>query len=216
MQWELLVDLPEHEQRRLQQHATRRRFAKGTVIFHEGDPGGALHLIDKGRVAVRLSTPTGDTVFLRVIGAGGWFGDLSMISPAQRNATILALEPTETLVIQRDQADELRRRVPEFEALLVNALVAEVRRLSTALLDALFVPVDKRLFRVLVRLDEVYRSADGTTHIPLTQEEVAQLVGTTRPTLNKHLRAAAAAGYLTMRRGSLDLLDLEAITRHAR
>ncbi len=186
------------------------------VIFHEGDTGDTLHLIDKGRVAVRVSTPLGDTVLLRVLGEGGWFGDLSMISPAERNATIVALEPVETLMVTRDQADELRRRVPQFEKALIDALVAEVRRLSTALLDALYVPVDKRMFRSLLRLEEIYRCGDEITVVPLTQEEIAQLVGTTRPTLNKHLQSAAAMGVVTIRRGSIEIVDREALTAQAR
>jgi CRP-like cAMP-binding protein len=216
MEWELLAALPEAERRRVISEARRRRYAKGEVIFHEGDPGDTLHLIARGRVAVRLSTALGDLTMLRVIGEGGWFGDLSMICPAERNATIVALEPVETLVVAREQADELRRRVPQFETVLVDALVAEVRRLSTALLDALFVPVDKRLFRNLVRLDAIYGRGVGPTSIPLTQEEIAQLVGTTRPTVNKHLRAAEDAGYLRMKRGRIEIVDRDAIIAKAR
>ncbi len=94
--------------------------------------------------------------------------------------------------------------------------MAEVRRLSTALLDALFVPVDKRLFRSLVRLDAVYGDGSATTSIPLTQQEIAQLVGTTRPTVNKHLRAATEAGLLAMWRGHIEILDLDAVSARAR
>jgi CRP/FNR family cyclic AMP-dependent transcriptional regulator len=216
MEWELLATLPEPERQALIARAPRKRYAKGEVIFHEGDPGDTLHLIVRGRVGVQLSTPLGDITLLRVIGEGGWFGDLSMICPAERNATIVALERVETFVVSRDQADELRHRVTQFETVLVEALVAEVRRLSTALLDALFVPVEKRLFRSLLRLDAVYGDGSATTSIPLTQQEVAQLVGTTRPTINKHLRAAVDAGYLAMRRGQIEILDREAITARAR
>jgi CRP-like cAMP-binding protein len=216
MEWAVLASLPEEERRRVISGARRRKFARSEVIFHEGDPGDTLHLIVRGRVAVRLSTPLGDTTLLRVIGEGGWFGELSMICPAERNATIVALEPVETLVVSRAEADELRRRVPAFEKILVEALVAEVRRLSTALLDALFIPVDKRLYRALARLAAVYDGGAAEISVPLTQEEVAQLVGTTRPTVNKHLRALADAGLLTMKRGSLLILDRDAIGAKAR
>jgi CRP/FNR family transcriptional regulator, cyclic AMP receptor protein len=216
MEWELLASLPEAERRALIAGARRKRYAKGEVIFHEGDPGDTLHLLARGRVGVQLSTPLGDITLLRVIGKGGWFGDLSMICPAERNATIVALEHVESLVVSRDQADELRHRVNQFETMLVEALVAEVRRLSTALLDALFVPVEKRLFRTLVRLDAEYGDGSATTSIPLTQQEIAQLVGTTRPTVNKHLRAAAALGLLAMRRGQIEIVDRDAITARAR
>jgi len=213
--WSLLSSLPEHERKALIQGARRRRFDKGEVVFHEGDPGDTLHLLVHGRVAVRLSTPLGDRTLLRLIGTGGWFGELSLISPYPRSATIVALEPTETLVVTREHTEELRRRIPEFDALMVDALVREVRRLSLALVDALFVPVDKRLFRRLVELSSMYGDGGPGVVIPLTQEELAQLVGTTRPTANHHLRAAASAGLIAMRRGSIEVLDPDGLSRRA-
>jgi CRP/FNR family transcriptional regulator, cyclic AMP receptor protein len=213
--WALLDSLSEEDRQNLISRSVRRRFRKGVVIFHEGDPGDTLHLIDRGRVAVRLSTARGDDLLLRVIGAGGWFGDLSMIWPAPRNATIVALEDTETRVVQREHADEVRRRVPQFEAMLVAGLVAEVRRLSTALLDSVFVPVKTRLFATLVVLGQEYGGDDSEVTIPLTQEQIAQLVGTTRPTVNKHLQDAADAGLVSIRRSSIVLLDRPGIARRA-
>jgi CRP-like cAMP-binding protein len=197
--------------------ARRRRYAKGEVIFHEGDPGDVFYLVVRGRVAVRVSTLFGDRTMLRLINSGGWFGELSAISPDTRSATIVALEPTETLVVSADRVREVRRRVPTFDGLLVEALVTEVRRLSAALLEALFVPVDTRLFRRLAELAELYRDeSSGRTLIPLTQEELAQLVGTTRPTVNKHLRQAAADGELVMGRGSVEIIDGAGVARRAR
>jgi len=205
--WSLLESLPETERRALIQAAHRRRFDKGEVVFHEGDPGDSLHLVVRGRVAVRLTTPLGDRTLLRLIGPGGWFGELSVISPYPRSATIVALEPTETLVVTRDHTEEIRRRIPAFDSMLVDALVKEVRRLSGALLDALFTPVDKRLFRRLDELASTYGDGEAGVVIPLTQEEVAQLVGTTRPTANHHLRRAVADGLIAMRRGAIVILD---------
>jgi CRP/FNR family transcriptional regulator, cyclic AMP receptor protein len=216
MDWSLLSSLPEDERRALIQGAHRRRFDKGEVVFHEGDLGDTLHLLVRGRVAVRLTTPLGDRTLLRLIGSGGWFGELSLISPYPRSATIIALEPTETLVVSREHTVEMRRRIPEFDAMLVDALVQEVRRLSTSLLDALFVPVDKRLFRRLVELADTYGEGRPGVVIPLTQEEIAQLVGTTRPTANHHLRALVAEGLIAMRRGSIEVLDPVGLSHRAR
>jgi len=216
MDWDLLGALPEPERRALVEGARRRRFAKGEVLFHEGDPGDTLHLIVKGRVGVRLTTPLGDRTLLRLIGAGGWVGELSVISPNLRSATIVALEPVETLAVSREHTEDLRRRIPAFERMLVDALVAEVRRLSAALLDALFVPVDKRLYRRLVELAAMYDRGSASVQIPLTQDEVAQLVGTTRPTVNKYLGAAASDGQLAIHRGSIEILDRAALSRRGR
>ena len=215
MDWSLLSWLPESEKRALVHDARRRRFAKGEVVFHEGDPGGSMHLLTKGRVAVRLSTPLGDRALLRIIDTGGWFGELSALSPDPRSATILALEPCETLVVTSTQTDEIRHRIPEFDAMLVTALVEEVKRLSNALLDAHYTPVGKRLYRRLLELAPIYAHNGDAVTIPLTQDEIAQLVGTTRPTANQHLRAAAAKGVLRMRRGAVDILDPAGLERLA-
>jgi CRP-like cAMP-binding protein len=218
MEWPLLASLPETERRSLLSGAQRKRFARGDLILHEGEPGGTVHLIAKGRVAVRLSTPRGDNLILRVIDEGGWFGELSMMKPTDRNATIVALEPVQTLVVRHEQVEDLCRRIPAFEALLVDALVAEVLRLSVAFLDTVFEPVRTRLYRKLVELDRIYGTGEDapTTSIPLTQEQFAQFLGTTRPTLNKELQAAAKAGHLRMCRGSIQIVDRDAVRAVAR
>jgi len=213
--WSLLSSLPETEKRALIQGAHRRRFARGEVVFHEGDPGESMHLLVKGRVAVRLTTVLGDRALLRIIDTGGWFGELSVISPDARSATIIALEPCETLVVTREKTQEIRHRIPEFDAMLVEALVGELRRLSNALLEAMYTPVDRRLARRLFELSGLYANGDASVSIPLTQDEIAQMVGTTRPTVNHHLRAFAAAGLVNIRRGAIDILDAVGLERLA-
>jgi CRP/FNR family transcriptional regulator, cyclic AMP receptor protein len=216
MEWALLAVLSEADRRDLLAGAHRRRFAKGEVIFHEGDPGDTLHLLAKGRVSVRLTTSLGDVTALRIISPGGWFGELALLCPAPRVATIVALEPVETLVVHRDQIAELRQSSPGFEHVLAEALVAEVRRLSIALLEALFVPVDKRVLRRVAELATLYGGGEGPAVIPLTQEEVAQLAGTTRPTVNKVLQMAAGEGLLSLRRGQIEVADGEIVARRGR
>jgi CRP/FNR family transcriptional regulator, cyclic AMP receptor protein len=197
--------------------ARRRRFARNEVIFHEGDPGDMLHLLAKGHVAIRVTTPLGDVATVRVIKAGDFFGELAVVSPAPRNATAVAVDAVDTLGIHRDEFEELRTHHPALERVLVDALVTEVRRLAVQLLDALYVPVDKRVWRRLVDLAGIFGDADGDgTVIPLTQEELAQVVGTTRPTVNRLLRDGEQAGILRATRGRVEIADHQALTRRAR
>ncbi len=213
----MLAGLSDEERRSVVALARRRRFARCEVIFHEGDPGEAMHLVAKGRVGIRVTTPMGDTATLLVLGAGDHFGEMSVISPAPRNATVTALEATETLTIHREQFDELRQRHPGIDRILLEASIAEVRRLSHQLLEALYVPVDKRVLRRLLDLVAVYRAnGEETITIPLTQEDLAQMAGTTRPTVNRVLRAAEDAGGLKINRSRIDVLDVEALSRRAR
>ncbi|HEY7134168.1 MAG TPA: Crp/Fnr family transcriptional regulator [Acidimicrobiia bacterium] len=217
MEFRLLEPLPADTRRELLARARRRRFAAGEVIFHEGDPGDAMHLLAKGHVAIRVTTPLGDTATLRVLRAGDHFGELSVVSPAPRNATIVALDATETLVVHRDDVDQLRRDHPAVDRFLVDTLVQEVRRLSILLAEALYLPVEKRTWRRLLALTTIYaRDTDPTTVIPLTQEDVAGIVGTTRPTINRLLRDAERDGLLRMSRGRIDVIDRAALERRSR
>ena len=114
MEWELLRPLSEEERREVLRLARRRRFRRGEVLFHEGDPGDTLHLIDRGHVAMRVTTPLGDVATLIIEGPGGYFGELALISEnGTRNSTVVALDAVETLGLHRDQFDELRRKLRE-------------------------------------------------------------------------------------------------------
>jgi CRP-like cAMP-binding protein len=207
VEWKLLAGLRAEDSDALLEQARRRRFARGDVVFHEGDPAHALHLVVAGRFAVRVTTPLGDTATLHVVGPGGWFGELAIVSDAPRNATVAALDPGETLALQRAQVDDIRRRDPTVDRVLIGALVAELRRTSTQLLEALYLPADRRVLRRLSDMAKVYATANGATVIPLTQDDIAQLAGTTRPTVNKVLRAAAAGGLVELRRGRIEIRD---------
>src|SRR5690242_5497932 len=144
----LLRDLDETARRTLLAACTPRRFARREVVFHEGDPGDCLHLVVSGRFAVRVTTPRGDGVTLRVIGAGEVFGELVLLDPrARRIATLVALEPARTLTLTRAQFTALRSRHPQVDRVLTAMLAANVRRLSGQVLEALYAPVDERVAR---------------------------------------------------------------------
>jgi CRP-like cAMP-binding protein len=207
------------EQRRLViARTTRRRLQKGETLFHEGDVGDCLHVVQSGKVAIRTSTPSGDVVTLAVVGAGATFGELSLIdASSRRSASVVALEPTETRVLQRAEFDELRRRHPSVERLLVELLAAQVRRLSAHVLDALYVPVETRVIRRMVELADLYASGPGPTaaggpvEVPVRQEDVASMAGTTRPTANRVLKQLEDAGIVSLRRGCTVVHDRSAL-----
>jgi CRP/FNR family transcriptional regulator, cyclic AMP receptor protein len=217
MEWQILEVLSPDERQALLALTRRRRFARNEVIFHEGDPGDTLHLVAKGHVAVRVTTPLGDVATVRVLKAGEFFGELAIISPGPRNATAVALDPVETRTIHRDQFDALRARDPAIDRVIIEALVTEVRRLAVQLVDALYIPVEKRIWRRVVDLAGIFGSGDGSAvNIPLTQEELAQVVGATRPTVNRTLKEGEDAGVVRLGRGRVEVLDRDAVARLAR
>lgn len=216
MRWALLAALSEGPARELLSVATRRRFAKGQAVFHDGDPGEVLHLLDKGKVAVRVTTPLGDTATLRVLAPGAWFGELALISPGPRVASVIALERVETLALHRDRFATLREEHPEIDRVLLEAAVSEVRRLSGALLEAMYLPVAKRLPRRLAELADIYGTPDGAATITLTQDDLAGLCGATRPTVNQLLAELQGAGIVELGRGRITVTDRPGLDRAAR
>lgn len=217
MRWSLLDGLPEDDRRHVLSATRRRRFARREVLFHEGDLGDTLHLIDKGRVAVRVTTPLGDVATLNVLGPGEVVGELALLDArARRSATIVALERTETLTLHRDQFQELRVRHPALDRFLIAVLADEVSRLSSLLTEALYVPADTRVLRRLLALADSYGDGAPGTEIPLTQEDLASLAGTSRATVNRVLGEAEDAGLVEVARGRITVLDAEKIARRAR
>jgi CRP-like cAMP-binding protein len=214
--WSLLESLDDEERRQVLATAIRRRFARREVLFHRGDPGDTLHLLTSGTVAVYVATPLGNMAIFGLFGAGEAVGEMALIDTGERTATAIALEPTETLSIRRDQFDALRRRHPEIDRVLVQLLAERVRRQNVALIDAYFTAADTRVVRRLLSIAERLPESDGVVRIRLTQEDLATLAGTTRPTANKVLREFERQGILDLRRGQIVVLSLERLRSRVR
>jgi CRP/FNR family transcriptional regulator, cyclic AMP receptor protein len=202
MEWRLLEGVPADDVRTLLSIARRRTFRKGEVVFHRGDPADSLHLISKGRFKVQVMTPLGEQATIAIRGPGDSFGEMAIVGAgAKRSATVEALEETETFCVLESEFARLRKQHPGVDQLLIDFLANEVRVLNERLLEALYVPVDKRVARRLTELVRLYGSTDDGTVIPLTQEELAGLVGTTRATINQILRKLEGKGPIELHRG---------------
>lgn len=218
MEWRLLSGLQDSDIERVLASARRRRFEPGEVVFHEGDPGTALHLLESGRVAVRVTTPDGDVATLTVVAPGEVFGEMALLRRSStRTATAVALDAAATLSLERDVFLALCAQHPQVERMLVGVLAGRVERLSAHLVEALYVGVDKRVMRRLLELCRVYGSpGTASVVVPLTQEDLAGLAGTTRPTVNAVLRRLADEGALRLSRGRVEVVDVAALARSAR
>jgi CRP/FNR family transcriptional regulator, cyclic AMP receptor protein len=207
--------LSDDDRRRLLATTRRRKFAAGEVIFHEGDRGDSVHLIEHGHVAVRIGTRLGDVATLTMLGPGSAFGELALIDGNERrSATVIAIDATHTRVVEHAEFDRLRREHPPIERFLVELLAAEVRRLSGLAVEAMFVPADIRVLRRLLEVAQRFGENDGTL-ITLTQDDLASMAGSTRSTANRVLKRAEADGLLRLARGRIEILDLDELARRA-
>ena len=216
VEWPILDVLSDDERQSFLRACRRRRFARNEVIFHEGDPGDTLHLI---AAATSRSAPRPRSATWRRCGSssrGSSSGSSPWCHPPPRNASAISVDTVETLAVHRNEFDDLRQRHPRVDRLLVEALTTEIRRLSIQLLDALYVPVERRVWRRLSELARVFGDDGDEPIVPLTQADLAQVVGTTRPTVNRLLREGEAAGVIRITRGRVQIVDAEALARRAR
>ena len=214
MEWPLLADLPAEDVRELLAVARRRTFGKGEVVFHRDDPAESLHLIVRGRFAARVETPLGDNVLLEVLGPGQAFGELALLLPGdRRSATVSALEDGETRSVFRDDFGRLQQSHPGVKDVLLRLLADQVRRTSDRIVEAHYIDADTRVRRRLCELAETYGDSDGEPVVPLTQEDLAAMAGTSRATVNRVLREEEKRGAVALQRGRVTLLDVDDIQR---
>ena len=215
MQWQLLDSLSDVERRAVLARCHRRRYPRGAFICHQGELGDSVHLIDSGTVAIRVNGPAGDMITVDVMRPGNSFGEQALISDvAVRSATVVALERVDTLRLTRDEFRSLWEEHPGASMVVAKMLEARLRSTSQALLDALHLPAKTRVMRRLAFLADIY-AGHTTQSIPLTQDDIASMAGTTRQTVNRILNEAREDGLVDLNRGRIVILDPVAVARRA-
>lgn len=202
MGFDVFGAVPEHE---LRTAGRRRRFDRGEVVFHRDDPGDSLHRVESGRFAARIITPLGDVATVWLHGPGDVFGLLAVVHPAQRRtATVVALEPAETLAITESAFLRLRTAHPAVRDAVDQLLATRLAATTDRLVEALYTPAAGRVRLHLIRLAALYGDlAAGEVTIPLSQVHVAGLSGTTRETVNRVLKHEQERGAVRLARGRI-------------
>jgi CRP/FNR family cyclic AMP-dependent transcriptional regulator len=189
-----------------------RRFRRGETVFHQGDPGDALFVVDRGSVKVVLPSDEGaEPAIVAILGPGEFFGELAILDGAPHSATIVAVEPTETLVLHRDAFLGLIDSDAGLRRALLASLAAEIRRLTGHVEDLHFLDLPGRLASRILRLAESTGTAadDGTVVIgwPYTQSELAGMIGGSRQSVNRLLADLADQELVRIERDQLVVVD---------
>jgi CRP-like cAMP-binding protein len=196
-----------------------RRFRRGEVLFHEGDPGDALFVVASGAVKVVVPSEDGDEAILATLRRGDFLGELALLDGAPRSASAIALEATETLALPRDQFHALVASEPAIRDALLASLAGELRRLTTHVAELHFLDLTGRLAARLARLAEEHgeRLPNGAMRLdaPLTQSDLAAMIGATRQSVNKLLGEFEADGLIRIERDSIVVPSLEGLHRAA-
>jgi len=180
------------------------RLAARAQLFHKGDEGTQVYVVIRGTLKALTTSEEGDDVVFSILGEGEVFGEIALLGPPQRTATVTAITPCELLVIDRRDFLAFLRSHPEAAIELLSVLAERLKHVSELVEDTLFLNLPVRLAKKLLHLARTHgeRLADGLRiDLKLSQEEWGDLVGATRESINKQLRAWTDTGLITLEHG---------------
>ena len=192
---------------------------KGDIVFTEGEPGDSLYIVMSGKIKVGRRASDGRQNLIAVMGPSDMVGELSLFDPGPRTATATAVTDSRVARLRKSALRPWLNNRPEIAEQLLRVLAPRLRRTNDALADLIFTDVPGRVAKSLLQMASRFGTRDGgvlrVTH-DLTQEELAQLVGASRETVNKALADFASRGWLRLDGKSVIILDPERLARRAR
>ena len=209
---DMFAALPPEVLENLRGHATVRELSRNEVLFHQGDSSDALYVIQKGRIAIATQSGDGRESVLAVLEDGALFGELPLFDDDPRSADARAL--TKTTVVELGYAPVRAVLVerPELLWVIVRLLVQRLRTTNEALEDAVFLDVPARTAK---RLLELAGESNRFT-LPVTQEELASMVGASRERVNKAISLFVRLGWLEIEgRNNYRIIDRDAMEDRA-
>ncbi len=194
-------------------------YRRGEAVFSEGELGDTLFIVLTGKVKVGRRAADGRENMLSVMGPADMFGELSLFDPGPRTATATVLTDARVASLAQSSLRPWISDRPEIAEQLLRVLARRLRRTNDALADLIFTDVPGRVAKALLELAERFgtEEPEGTrVHHDLTQEELAQLVGASRETVNKALADFSARGWLRVDSRAVTILDADRLARRAR
>ncbi|MFS0885883.1 Crp/Fnr family transcriptional regulator [Aeromicrobium sp. 179-A 4D2 NHS] len=192
---------------------------RGEILFGEGDEGDQLYVVIEGKIKLGRRSVDGRENLIAILGPGQMFGELSFFDPGPRSATATAVTDVELRSLGHSALNPVLQSHPDVAYALLNQLAGRLRRTNEVVGDLVFSDVPGRVSKALLDLASRFgRQADDGIHVnhDLTQEELAQLVGASRETVNKALADFASRGWLRLEPRSVIILDLERLKRRSR
>jgi CRP/FNR family transcriptional regulator, cyclic AMP receptor protein len=192
---------------------------RGERLFSEGDKGDRLYIILTGKIKLTKAAPDGRENLLSVHGPGEMFGELSLFDPIPRTSSATAITQAELAGLAHDAMRSFLATRPEVSIHLLQALAQRLRRINEVKADLVFTDVPGRVAKALLDLSDRFgvQTPEGMqVNHDLTQEELAQLVGASRETVNKALADFAARGWIQLAAKSVLIFDTDRLRKRAR
>jgi CRP/FNR family cyclic AMP-dependent transcriptional regulator len=212
----LFANLPAAVVEAIAAKVRRRRYADGEVIYHEGDPGRSLCIIESGRVKAVSVSEQGQEALLAVMGPGEFFGELALFDDMPRSVDIVTMEATMTLNLAREDFFAIIDRFPAVSRQIFSVLAAQIRRLTNEVSDIVFLNLDARIAKRLLELAESHGAdtPEGRRiELTLSQAELGSMVGATRESVNQCLRRFQDAGLILLARRRITLVKPDGLQR---
>jgi CRP-like cAMP-binding protein len=202
----------------LSRRGRARHVGAKELIFSKGDPATQLFFILDGRVKVSASSEDGKEIIFSILGAGELFGEVALVEGTEHSASVITLEPTDLLAFDRRDFLALIQEQPAFALSLLTTVCSRLRGASELAEDISFLPLPARLAKRLIALAQSYGIASSRgirIGLHLCQQELANMVSTTRESVNKQLALWQAEGLISMRKGYLTIKHVPTFaTRH--
>lgn len=203
----------------LHERGVRRRFAKGAALFHERQVSDRVMFVFEGRVKIVSVAEDGRETVLAFRGPGEVLGELSAIDGQPRSASVIAVDPVEALVLPSADFRAFLERTPRATLFLLERLITRLREADLKRIEFGTSDTIGRVAARLVELADRYGRADGTggrvIDLPITQEELASWVGSSREGVNKALHTLRGLRWVETERRAITVLDMEALRRRA-
>ncbi len=197
----------------------RKEFRRGEVIFFEGAPGDSLYVIVKGKVKLARTARDGRENLLNLFGVPDVVGELSVFDPGPRVARAHVPEDTIVYELTRQVLDAWLRDHMEVSRQFLRMLAKRIRRTSVTMADLVFTDVPGRVAKAILDLGQRFGNLDRghvVVRHGLTQEELAQLVGASRETVNKALADFASRGWIDVHMGSVVVYEPDRLRARSR
>ncbi|MBW2385700.1 MAG: Crp/Fnr family transcriptional regulator [Deltaproteobacteria bacterium] len=211
----LFARLTENDVEAIASVSTTRSIKVREELFHKGDEGTQLYVVAQGRLKVVTTSDEGDDLIFCVLGPGEVVGEVGLLADRPRTATVIAMQSSDLIVIDRRELGSLLRTRPDVAIELLAVVAARLVRVSEFLEDTHFLSLPVRLAKKLVDFSLQHgkdTGPPGAGHLridlKLSQEEWGDLVGTTRESINKQFRAWTKEGLIDLEKGKVVILDL--------
>jgi len=205
------ADLEPEAFEQLCRYAKHTTLKRGATIFSRGDPGMNLIAVVSGTVKISISSPDGRNAILNLIGAGEIFGEIALLDGQPRTADATANSNCELFTIDRREFIPFVRSQPTVAMKLIELLCGRLRWTSDQVEQVILQNLPGRLASALLRLSDKNKHAPEGRTISITQQEISEMVGMTRESINKQLRAWAARGWVRLEHGAIVVLKPDAL-----